>query len=141
VTVQDGRYAAGGSDRLVIGDVSYGDVLGDKDDEAVVTITCVSTGMSHAALYTVDPAAPAGVRRLALVEPDQATLLAIEQQGIASWRLARVVIERRSVVSDWSGFRPQDGSTYPGWSFSVRQRWTGSGWEKVDLVFAPVQGR
>jgi hypothetical protein len=143
MTVRGGRFRLDGIDRLSVDGVQYGDVLGDGGDEAVVTISCLGASrITHAVVYTADSSGPGGVRRVAVVEPDHATGTQLGQQGIVSWRLGGVSIDAGTVVSDWVGYRAADPAAGPGTSFTVRQRWTPSGWEAAGpLVVTAAVGR
>jgi hypothetical protein len=132
MTVSDGAFKVNGVVRLAVDAVEYGDVTGDAGDEAVVKISCVgANAVAHAWVFAADPSGPAGVRRVALVEPDPATRQSLDQQGVVSWRLGGVRVDGPLVMSDWAGYRASDPASAPSAGFTLRQRWTGTGWEQV----------
>ena len=73
--------------------VTYGALLPDGSEQAVVTITCLGGGGARALVYTADPSAPGGARRTARVEPDPTARNLLVVLGITAWDLDTVRVE------------------------------------------------
>jgi hypothetical protein len=113
------------SDRATVASIAYGDVVGDDREDAVVTVSCPDSPVAvHAAVYTVESAAPTGVRRVAGVEPDSFTRGLLAKQEIGSWKLAGVSVTGPTVESLWTGSRTGRGSGPP-------ITWTGTSWLRI----------
>jgi hypothetical protein len=120
----------------VVSHVDYGNVVGDGNDDAVVTISCPGDRSTvRASLYSLAPSSPTGVRRVANVEPDPTSRALLMAQSITGWTLTRVALVGSTVESYWTAVRRLGPAGGLPRTFALRQRWTGGGW----LPLAPLQ--
>jgi hypothetical protein len=104
--------------------VGYGDLTGDGRDEAVVSVFCRSGGSfkwSVPWLYTTDPAAAGGIRRLTAVDPPPGAALHVGPRFLVS-----AVIEAGRLTTSWSAVTETDPVCCPTKLVTFHQRWTGS---------------
>ena len=131
VTTRDGVYEFPDNGlRVRIEQVQRGDLTGDGKDEAAVTLTC--TGASSSAsvqVFTIDPGAPSGVRRLGPLEAgrDPAVLAAA---GVRQLNLGSATIEAGDLVTGWMGFADDDPECCPTRTVTLRHRWEGGAWTR-----------
>jgi hypothetical protein len=132
--VHNGRWDGQAGEYIALErDVTYGDVTGDGQDEAVVTIAC-STGIgtstrTHPWVYTADAAAARTVRRLAFPTLTEAVLAQVGLPAESYTRGGPVSVANGALTIDWAVWTPSDPLNFPSRRVITQQRWSGSEWQ------------